>query len=173
MPGNTGTSNGVYYFHAVNINTLADVYPPVLIDGTVADNAPQKYFVGGIILQRPSLAQIGNIVYGAFGGHCDLFNYTGVVIGVDIVKAKVVTQFAMESGPLAPQSNILTQNGGGGEGGIWMSGMGLTSDGQRLFAVVGNGGVSVPFVLQHGFTILLFPVKMFVPSCQSRRRLSI
>lgn len=146
VPGNTGTSNGVYYFHAVNINTLADVYAPVLIDGTVADNAPQKYFVGGIILQRPSLAQIGNIVYGAFGGHCDLFNYTGVIIGVDIVRAKVVTQFAMESGPLAQQSNILTENGGGGEGGIWMSGMGLTSDGQRLFAVVGNGGVSAPFV---------------------------
>lgn len=55
VAGNTGTSNGVYYFHAVNINTLADVYPPILIDGSVADNDPQKYFVGGVILQdRPS-----------------------------------------------------------------------------------------------------------------------
>ena len=72
VSGNTGTSNGVYYFHAVNINTLEDVYPPILIDGTSADNAPAKYFVGGVVLQRPSLTQIGNIVYGAFGGHCDL-----------------------------------------------------------------------------------------------------
>lgn len=101
---------------------MADVYPPILIDGTVADNAPQKYFVGGVVLQRPSLTQIGSVVYGAFGASCDLFNYTGLVIGVDVNQAKVVTHFATESGPLAPQTNVLLQNGGGGEGGIWMSG---------------------------------------------------
>jgi hypothetical protein len=142
VQGNTGLANGVYYFHAININTLSDVFPPVLIDGTVADNAPQKYFIGGIILQRPSLTQVGNVVYGAFGGHCDLFNYTGLVIGVDVVKAQIVTSFAIESGPLVPQTNVLTQNGGGGEGGIWMSGMGLVADGERIFAVTGNGAVS-------------------------------
>jgi hypothetical protein len=51
--GATGVYNGVYYFHGVNINTLADVFPPVLIDGTVADNDPLKYFIGGVVLQRP------------------------------------------------------------------------------------------------------------------------
>lgn len=90
-------------------------------------------------MNRPSLLQIGSVVYGAFGGHCDLFNYTGVIVGVDVNQAKVVTQFAMESGPLTPQTNVLTQNGGGGESGVWMSGFGLASDGQRLFAVTGNG----------------------------------
>ncbi|KAH7403338.1 hypothetical protein BKA64DRAFT_706835 [Cadophora sp. MPI-SDFR-AT-0126] len=139
VPGNTGTPNGVYYFHAVNINTLADVYPPVLIDGSVADNDPRKYFHGGVILQRPSLTQIGSVVYGAFGGHCDLFNYTGIVIGVDVNKAKIVTQFAVESGPLTAQTNNLLQGGGGGEAGIWMSGMSPATDGQRLFVVSGNG----------------------------------
>ena len=122
---------------------MADVYPPVLIDGAVADNDPAKYFVGGVILQRPSLLQVGNIVYGAFGGHCDLFNYTGVIVGVDITAAKVVTQFAMESGPLAEQTNALLTNGAGGEAGIWMSGMGIASDGDRLFVVTGNGAVSL------------------------------
>jgi hypothetical protein len=143
VAGNTGISNGVYYFHAVNINTLADVYPPVLIDGSVADNDPAKYFVGGVILQRPSLTQVGTVVYGAFGGHCDLFNYTGLIIGVDIKAAKIVTQFAMESGPLAEQTNALLTNGAGGEAGIWMSGMGIASDGNRLFVVTGNGNVSL------------------------------
>ena len=79
------------------------------------------------------------MVYGAFGGHCDLFNYTGLVIGIDINKAKIVTQWAVESGPLAAQTNVLLQNGGGGQGGIWMSGMGIVSDGERLFFVTGNG----------------------------------
>lgn len=139
VAGNTGLANGVYYFYAINITTLADVFPPVLIDGTIADNAPIT-FIGGTILQRPSLSQIGRVVYGGFGGHCDLFNYTGVIIGVDITKAKVVTMFAMESGPLVPQTNIIDDNGGGGEAGIWMSGMGLSSDASsRLYVVTGNG----------------------------------
>ncbi|MCJ1408115.1 hypothetical protein MMC19_002188, partial [Ptychographa xylographoides] len=138
--GNTGTFNGVYYFHGVNVNTLADVFPPILVDGSVADNAPQKYFVGGVILQRPSLLQVGSVVYGAFGGHCDLFNYTGVVIGVDVNQQKIVTQFATESGPLAEQTNIWNDNGGGGQAGIWMGGMALSSDSGRLFFVTGNGG---------------------------------
>ena len=78
-------------------------------------------------------------MYGGFGGHCDLFNYTGLVIGVDINQKQVVTNFASESGPLTPQTNNWQENGGGGEGGIWMSGMGLSTDGQRLFWVSGNG----------------------------------
>ena len=139
MAGPTGTFNGVYYFHGVNVNTLIDVFPPILIDGSQSDNAPAKYFVGGTILQRPSLAQIGSVVYGAFGGHCDLFNYTGLVVGVDVNAQKVVTNFAIESGPLAPQTNVWNQNGGGGEGGIWMAGFGLSTDGNRLFFATGNG----------------------------------
>ncbi|TEY50792.1 hypothetical protein BOTCAL_0272g00040 [Botryotinia calthae] len=141
VPGNTGTANGVYYFHAVNINTLLDVDSyPILIDGAIADNAPQKYFIGGVILQRPSLTQVGSVVYGSFGGHCDLFNYTGLVMGIDVNKAKIITNWAVESGPLVPQTNVLLQGGGGGEGGIWMSGMGLATDGARIFLVSGNGG---------------------------------
>lgn len=74
-PGDTGTFNGVYYFYAVDINTLKDIPGfPILLDGSHADNAPAKYFIGGVILQRPALTQIGNVVYGGFGGHCDLFN---------------------------------------------------------------------------------------------------
>ncbi|KAL8701364.1 MAG: hypothetical protein Q9224_000535 [Gallowayella concinna] len=138
--GNTGIFNGVYYFHGVNVNSLQDVFPPVLIDGSQSDNAPAKYFIGGVILQRPALAQIGSVVYAGFGGHCDLFNYTGLVIGVDINLRKVITNFAVESGPLVPQTNVYNENGGGGEGGIWMSGMALSTDGaNRLFWVSGNG----------------------------------
>lgn len=138
--GNTGTFNGVYYFHGVNVKTLADVDGfPILVDGSQSDNDPAKYFVGGIILQRPALTQVGSVVYGAFGGHCDLFNYTGLVVGIDINQKKVITNFATESGPLVPQTNVWNQNGGGGQGGIWMSGMGLASDGNRLFFVSGNG----------------------------------
>ena len=138
--GATGTFNGVYYFHGVDINTLQDVPGyPILIDGSNSDNRPAAYFIGGTVLQRPSLLQVGNYVYGAFGAHCDLFNYTGLVIGIDIAAKKIATSFATETGPLVPQTNIWDKNGDGGQGGIWMSGMGLSSDGNRLFWVSGNG----------------------------------
>lgn len=129
------------------------MFPPILIDGTIADNDPQKYFIGGVILQRPSLTQVGSVVYGAFGGHCDLFNYTGLVMGIDINKAKIITNWAVESGPLVPQTNVILQGGGGGEGGIWMSGMGLATDGARIFTVSGNGGVSIKFSRSHCSTL--------------------
>ncbi|TKA41870.1 hypothetical protein B0A49_13446, partial [Cryomyces minteri] len=138
--GNTGTFNGVYYFYAVDVKTLQDVPGyPVLVDGSYADNDPRKYFVGGTILQRPSLSKIGNVVYAAFGGHCDLFNYTGTVLGVDVTTQKVVTNFATESGPNSRFSTDWLPNGGGGQAGIWQSGMGLASDGNRMFFVTGNG----------------------------------
>lgn len=68
-----GFQNGAYFFHAIDINTLQDVYPPVNINGGPADNDPNHnvYFTGGTVLQRPSLSLINGAVYGAFGGHCD------------------------------------------------------------------------------------------------------
>jgi iron transport multicopper oxidase len=83
------------------------------------------------------------VVYGAFGAHCDDFNYTGLVIGIDINQQKVITEFAIESSPLVSQTNSLLENGGGGQGGVWMGGMGLASDGERLFFVSANGDVSL------------------------------
>lgn len=69
---------GRYLFYAVDVQTLEDKLGfPVLIDGHYADNDNTRYFLGGTILQRPSLVQINGVVVGAFGGHCDLFNYTG------------------------------------------------------------------------------------------------
>ena len=52
--GATGAYNGVYYFHGVNINTLADVPGyPILLEGQVADNDKNKYFIGGVQVNRP------------------------------------------------------------------------------------------------------------------------
>lgn len=60
-------------------------------------------------------------------------------MGVDVTTQKVVTQFVTEAGPLVPQTNVWNQDAGGGQGGIWMAGMALSSDGNRLFFVTGNG----------------------------------
>jgi hypothetical protein len=122
--GPTGKDNSVYYFYAVDVNTLQDVAGfPMLIDGNVAQNDPRRYFIGGIALQRPSLTQIGSVVYAGFGSHCDLYNYTGYIIGVDVEKAQVVTMFATQ-GQDGPFSSDI-DNGHSGESGVWMSGVSL------------------------------------------------
>lgn len=82
---------------------------------------------------------INNIVYAGFGGHCDKYNFTGWVLGVDKTTADVKAVFATESGAFAPPQDG-TFAGGGGGAGIWMSGMSLSSDSpSRLFFVTGNG----------------------------------
>lgn len=77
---------------------------------------------------------VNGVVYAGFGGHCDYFNYTGMVIGINTAQKKVVAAFAMESGP-AVRHDTWNVAGGGGEAGIWQSGMGLATDGNRLFFV--------------------------------------
>lgn len=138
--GNTGVINGIYYFYAVHVSDLSDVDGyPILVEGSPADNDARKYFIGGTILQRPSLLQVGSMIYAGFGGHCDLYNYTGTILGVDINKKELVTNWAVESGPNSKFTLDWTVNAGGGQGGVWQAGMALASDGNRLFFATGNG----------------------------------
>ncbi|KAL8719693.1 MAG: hypothetical protein Q9225_003325 [Loekoesia sp. 1 TL-2023] len=136
-----GVAKGTYKFYGVNILDLTDRPGfPVLIDGHNADNDPARYFIGGTVLQRPSLTMIGGNVYGAFGGHCDLFNYTGYLTGVSTSAGVGVTSmFAMESAPGAPPVELDIMNQKGGKAGIWMSGMAPATDGGRIYVVTGNG----------------------------------
>lgn len=111
---------------------------PVTIDGSFADNDPSRYFIGGTVLQRPSLAMLNGFVVGGFGGHCDLFNYTGMLVAVSTTpRVGVTSLYAMEASPGAPPvvTDITVQQGG--KAGIWQGGMGLASDGSRVFLATG------------------------------------
>jgi iron transport multicopper oxidase len=111
---------------------------PVTIDGSFADNDPSRYFIGGTVLQRPPLAMLNGFVVGGFGGHCDLFNYTGMLVAVSTTpRVGVTSLYAMEASPGAPPvvTDITVQQGG--KAGIWQGGMGLASDGSRVFLATG------------------------------------
>jgi iron transport multicopper oxidase len=100
-----------------------------------------RYFIGGTVLQRPSVTMMNGVVVGGFGGHCDLFNYTGMLVAVSTSPGVGVTSlYAMEASPGAPPvvTDITVQQGG--KAGIWQGGMGLATDGSRLFLATGNGG---------------------------------
>lgn len=92
-------------------------------------------------MQRPSLTSMNGVVLGGFGGHCDQFNYTGMVVAVSKTSGVGVTSiYAMEASPGAPSPQPLalaTQNGG--KAAIWQAGMGLVNDAanNRVFFVTG------------------------------------
>jgi len=85
---------------------------------------------------------LGNTIIAGFGGHCDNFNYTGMLVTVSKTAGVGITNIqAMEASPGAPspQQLDITQQGGG-KAGIWQSGMGLALDApnNRVFFVTGN-----------------------------------
>lgn len=68
----TAIATARYYFHALQLPDLTEVSGfPVMIDGHHADNDPTRYFLGGTVLQRPSLTSLNGVVIGGFGGVCD------------------------------------------------------------------------------------------------------
>jgi iron transport multicopper oxidase len=100
-----------------------------------------RYFVGGTILNRPSLTEVGGSIIAGFGGHCDNFNYTGMLLSVTKTTGAVTNVIAMEASPGAPSPQALDYTvQGGGKAGIWQSGMGIANDGGRVFFVTGYVG---------------------------------
>lgn len=82
---------------------------------------------------------INGVVIGGFGGHCDLFNYTGMLVAVSTSSGVGVTSiYAMEASPGAPPvvSDIMVQQGG--KAGIWQGGMGFATDNNRMFLATGS-----------------------------------
>ncbi|KAI9790075.1 MAG: hypothetical protein M1816_005545 [Peltula sp. TS41687] len=136
-----GVLNGRYSFHALNINDLKDRPGfPVVVDGHPADNDGARYFIGGTTMQRTGLSLVNDVVYGGFGSHCDLFNYTGWIVGVSTKpNVGVSSIFVTESAPFAPPVAPKISEGTAPGAGVWHAGMGLASDGSRLFFATGNG----------------------------------
>jgi iron transport multicopper oxidase len=81
---------------------------------------------------------LNGYVIGGFGGHCDLFNYTGMLVSISTLPwVGVSSIYAMEASPGAPpvQSDITVQKGG--KAGIWASGMGIATDNGRIYIATG------------------------------------
>ncbi|RPB18619.1 WSC-domain-containing protein [Terfezia boudieri ATCC MYA-4762] len=130
-----GLAKGRYWFHALDVATLVDRKGfPVLIDGTVGDNAPWRMFEGGKHHQRPALMLVRDFVYAGFASHCVQWNFTGWVMGWNKYNGKSVAAWAMEGGKEKEK---------GIGGGVWMSGGGIASDNLgRMFFATGNGYAS-------------------------------
>ncbi|KAL8669506.1 MAG: hypothetical protein Q9168_005908 [Polycauliona sp. 1 TL-2023] len=138
-----GVANGRYFFHAIDVNTLAEKGGfPKPLENTVARNNPNRIFQGGIHHQRPALLLTGQYVYAGFASHCVLFNFTGWIVGWDKTSGNIVEHLSTEGGP---EPNTVPG------GGVWMSGGGIATDNKgSMYFSTGNGyssqlhGVPVP-----------------------------
>ncbi|KAF2808096.1 uncharacterized protein BDZ99DRAFT_500354 [Mytilinidion resinicola] len=130
-----GRLNGRYYQHAIHTEDLSEAENfPVLIDGTVFRNNPNRMFIGGNQLSRPAALHVGDYIYTGFGSHCVKFNFTGAIIGFHKTTGAIIEAFATEGG-LEPD----TVKGGS----VWMSGGGLAYDGKEsMYFGTGNGYAS-------------------------------
>ncbi|KAJ1025961.1 hypothetical protein NDA16_002586 [Ustilago loliicola] len=129
MSGATkGLDNGRYRFYGLDAVTLQQKFAPVDIQGINPTNRRTQYFEGGKQLQRTGLLLANGVVYAGFGGHCDNFNYTGWIVGMDAQTGAPVTAWTSEAGSYG-------QNGAG----IWQSGAGISWDGANMWIATGNG----------------------------------
>ncbi|KAF2001319.1 WSC-domain-containing protein [Amniculicola lignicola CBS 123094] len=130
-----GRLNGRYYQHAIHTEDLSEATNwPVLIDGTVFRNNPNRMFQGGNTHSRPGALLVGDYVYTGYASHCVQYNFTGAIIGFHKTTGKIIEAFATQGGP---EPN--TVKGGG----IWMSGGGLAYDGAgSMYFATGNGYAS-------------------------------
>lgn len=119
--------------HALSLTTGADRTGwPASLGGLPATNAPTLHFDPTHHQQRPGLLLMGGRVFASFASSCDNLPYQGWIASVSTSASPSPLMWTAEATATDAQPNA--------EGGIWMSGGGLMSDGAgRIFFSTGNG----------------------------------
>ena len=156
----------IHRIHTLDMTTGAERSPgPVEIAATVpgsSDGGNAVTFDPLHQLNRPGLLLVNGTVYLGFASSCDIGPYHGWI-------------FAYDAATLALRATyVTTPNESQGEGGIWMSGAGLSADSNaNIFASTGNGsfdgttdfGDSILKLVMTGNTMIL--ADSFTPFDQS------
>lgn len=131
-------NENVYSHHvwALDIATGEQKMSPVLVAASVQGDGAGS--VGGTItftatqqLQRPALTLLNDTLYVAYSGYADTDPYNGWVLGFNASNLQL--ESVLNTTPSAGTDSFE------GEGGIWQTGNGLSSDGTRLYVITGNG----------------------------------
>ena len=128
--------NWVMRLHALDIRTGQEGQgSPLPITATVsgigAGNAGGKItFNPQTQLNRPGLLLENGTVYLAFASLCDFGPYHGWILG-----------YSYANGAFT-QTHVFNVSPNGSDGGIWQSGVGLSSDGNSIYFAAGNGSTN-------------------------------
>ena len=124
--------------HALDLTTGLDKVTPTLVTATfpgngVGGDGTNNIFAANRQLQRPALTLINGLLYVSYGSYGDTDPYHGWVLGFDPTSLQLKTVFDTTPNLLTPLGN------NPGEGAIWQTGAGPTSDGSNLYFMIGNG----------------------------------
>jgi hypothetical protein len=126
--------NGTNIFHSLHgldlVTGLEKFGGPVTIQASVAgtgDGGTIDTFNAQHQFNRPGLLLLSNVVYVAFGSHCDWAPYHGWLIGYNATN-------------LQQQVSVFNTTPNGSEAAIWSGGMGPAADGNgNIYIMTGNG----------------------------------
>jgi hypothetical protein len=135
-------SSQEFMLHALNLTTLSDQVPPVVVSAThtLSDGKTEYSFTAGSSRQRPALLEANGNVYAGFGSFCDINanSSRGWMLAWNATTLEPITQKQLNNQVLpanSPNDFFLTS--------IWMSGYGPASEGSgNLFFATGNSDPS-------------------------------
>lgn len=136
-------TGGRFTYTLFSLN-LADGKPignGVPIEGTVPAPNGTISFDPLIQLNRPALLLEQNVLYVAFGGHCDAGDYRGWVFAYDVSDPSAPKELDVFSSTFTKRTQSMEDKNG--RGGIWMSGYGPATDGNGIYFVTGDGTYNV------------------------------
>ena len=134
----TQFNNKLFALNLADGQPLGDGMP---IEGSVAGPNGMITFDPLFQLNRPALLLDNNVLYIAFGGHCDSGSYRGWLFAYDVSNPATPQKIDAFSTTFAPRSN--NNNDKEGRGGIWMSGFGPAAMDGGVFFSSGDGTYNV------------------------------
>jgi outer membrane protein assembly factor BamB len=111
-------TNGKQLLHALDLTTGEDTAGSPAVVGNPG-------FPANAHLNRPGLLLLNDVVYIAFGSHCDDGGYHGWIFGHNAKTLMLESTYSTTPS--------------GRQGAVWQSGMAPSSDGTSFFITVGNG----------------------------------
>jgi outer membrane protein assembly factor BamB len=123
-----GSSKYVQTFHALDLISGKEKFggPTVIVSSSTDKSGKITSFDALLGLQRSALLLNNGVVYIAWASNGDHGPYHGWVI-------------AYQANNIQNQLGVFNDTKNGKQGGIWMSGGGISSDGKYLYAAIGNG----------------------------------
>ncbi len=134
-------SGGVEFdLHALNLATLADRVPPVVVSAvqTLSNGSTTYSFTAAASRQRAALLEANGNVYAGFASFCDQSGdiSRGWVLGWKTATLAPISQNELTNRRVSSADNFFLTS-------IWMSGFGIASGGAgNLFFVTGNSDYS-------------------------------
>jgi len=137
MGGNPFT----YKLFALNLADGKPLSSGMPIVGAVPGPNGTISFDPNLQLNRPALLLDQNVLYIAFGSHCDTGNYRGWVFAYDVSNPSAPKQLNVFSSTFMPRA--AGTDDGDGRGGLWMSGHGPVAIDGSIYFTTGDGSYNV------------------------------